>query len=139
MKEYSNGGGDWLYYLNYGTIYRFASALLQIQELRGVNITACQTSVRPRSTDLSAQICRWDSGNDYLNEVTTGIVNFLLIETYLFMTIFIQVYKESEWKDSTPWLNLGLCLAFVAATTVVTLLLYVIPMPHCIKRKFRYK
>lgn len=99
-----------MHYVSYASIYRFAGAYLQSQQLRD-RITGCTISEARR---LST-ICRWENGTDYLNEV----------------------YKPSDYENAA--LNYGICFVFVGALALVTIFLYALPMPHFVKRKFRYK
>lgn len=122
LAEYQRSPLDWLYYLSYASIYRYASAFLQAQAAQNVPIANCARNVAFQSRLLvrgdhvdTGYPCRWPNGTAYLNEI------------YLFI----------DYENH--WLNFGILFLYVIAMMVLTMICYSMPMPHFIKRKFRFK
>lgn len=104
---------EWLYYVTYSSIYRYASATLHSRFVLNIT-TSCQrpddaSNVRP------SQFCRWPNGGSYMQEIFQPDIL------------------------STPDINFAICFAWVVGIAIATIVIHAIPLPHFVKRKFRFK
>ena len=117
---------DWLHYFTYASIYRYAGQVLNplfVNLTTNTNLTILDCPGRPVGVSNPGigqpptTYCRWDTGDMYL----------------------IEVYPLSMLAADQQLINFGICFAFLGGTALFTILLYGVPLPHFIKRKFRYK
>uniref|UniRef100_A0A914W8F8 Uncharacterized protein n=1 Tax=Plectus sambesii TaxID=2011161 RepID=A0A914W8F8_9BILA len=108
---------DWISYVTYASIFRYASAALNYNQIESIGSLNCSLT---EATDFQrvplADFCRWENGSSYLREI------------YSESTIFPDY-----------WSNFAACFVAVGALGLITIVLYALPLPHVVERKFRYK
>ena len=121
---------DWLYYLSYASIFRYTGTTLVTRKPGADRCVLFEGLVLGQQTignvssacSRGSGVCRWESGGDLLEEIW--------LEKDL---------AELGVGQRGFWINLGLSGALVGVVYLLALLAYVLPMPHAVKRKFRYK
>uniref|UniRef100_T1J9E6 ABC transporter domain-containing protein n=1 Tax=Strigamia maritima TaxID=126957 RepID=T1J9E6_STRMM len=113
---------DWLYYLSFAMIYRYAGAFLNEIEFWN-NLVALSTHFN--STDSSCSITNSATGCVYLNGT-----HYLSLKYHLNR-------NEGHFSDLGLTRNFIICFVFCGAMLLVTILAYLLPLPGVIKSKFR--
>ncbi|XP_022254351.1 ATP-binding cassette sub-family G member 5-like [Limulus polyphemus] len=116
---------DWLYYLSYGVIYRYAGAFLNENEfdqnpslVNAPSINMTSGASLPCFNNNVPGECYWLNGTHYLS-------------------IKYHFQRESFEQSLQYWLNFGMCYVFVGGMWLVNIIIYLLPLPAFIKVKFR--
>lgn len=116
------GLSRWLYYVSYGTIYRYASAFLHEQMFRDrfVALPSSNSTAEINCISNNAQYgCRYLNGTHYLQER----------------------YQLGNSRDSNQDLhlywNFASTFAFVLGISLINIVAYRLPLPAFLKKKFR--
>lgn len=114
---------EWLYYISYGVIYRYAGAFLNENEFDGNSLLENTPSVNG-TVKISCQGNNLSGHCFYLNGIH-------------YLTTRYNYGKGTYNEDLQYWLNFGMCFVFVGGMWLVNTVVYLIPLPSFIKKKFR--